>query len=125
MALTSLDKDNLNSLFTYLATDELERASIERTLQRNSTSHSKFNMLLQQMEFLGKQAKLIIEQAEVSNKLHDAKCNFIKTPGKTYHFYIKNNELLCSLISPEEWGNPPFEFYGSFSLGYDGEFTKV
>merc|ERR1712072_670860 len=54
----------------------------------------------------------VLEDANLSAKLHHIACNFKKFPGKTYYVYKKQEtgKEYMSMISPAEWGAacPPF-----------------
>ena len=77
------------------------------------------------MEFLKMEAKQIIEESIIINKLHSIPCKFKKYPGNTYHLYQdKNNQYYLSKLTPVEWSNnPPDKFVNSFYYDYDKSFT--
>ncbi|KAH7714206.1 hypothetical protein AAVH_18463 [Aphelenchoides avenae] len=57
------------------------------------------------MEFLQKQARKVLEKAQLDEELHNVACNMQKVPGKTYYLYRKpNGHRFFSIISPGEWG---------------------
>ena len=127
MALTSLDKDNINRLLMSLNMASIEAARRNEIVQHNATACGQLSMLVDQMKMLQTQAETIVTQATTSHMLHKASCMFAKVKGKVYHFY-KNNDggVYCSMLSPHDWkGNPPHEYYGSYTLHYDNEFYKV
>ena len=56
-----------------------------------------------QVRFLQEQAHKVLEDANLSAKLHHIACNFKKIPGKTYYIYKKQEtgKEYMSMISPE------------------------
>ena len=63
------------------------------------------NQLYEQMEVLAKQAKLLSERKEISERIYDAAMGFEPIISETYYLYEKESGLdLLSLIAPEEWG---------------------
>jgi hypothetical protein len=86
----------------------------------------KLDLILKQIKSLQEQAKEILQKAEEDARLHRILCNFEKKPGMILHLYRKQNgEEYFSLLSPEEWGNPPHQFLGSFKLNIDMSFEKI
>jgi len=86
----------------------------------------KLDLILKQIKSLQEQAKEILQKAEEDARLHRILCNFEKKPGMILHLYKKQNgEEYFSLLSPEEWGNPPHQFLGSFKLNIDMSFEKI
>lgn len=81
----------------------------------------KLQLIVEQINFLKKQAKTIIEEAEINLMLHKASCSFEKRVGHTYHLYERQDgTVYFSMISPEEWNNnPPHVFRGSYRLESD------
>ena len=63
------------------------------------------NQLYQQMEVLAKQAKLISERKEISERIYDAAMGFEPIINETYYLYEKEDGTdLLSLVAPHEWG---------------------
>lgn len=88
--------------------------------------NQKLDLILKQIQSLQKQAKEIIEKAEEDAKLHRISCNFEKKPGMILHLYEKpSKEKYFSLLSPEEWGNPPHKYLGSYKLNLDMSFERL
>ena len=56
-----------------------------------------------QVRFLQEQAHRVLEDANLSAKLHHIACNFKKIPGKTYYVYKRQEtgKEYMSMISPE------------------------
>lgn len=125
MAITSLDKENIDRLMKSLSITDLDASQKKDIMTFNTTTYGKLEMLFQQMYSLQKSAEQLIENAQLNKTLHQAQCNFIKVRGQVYHFYEREDNILyCSLISPTEWSTY-FKFYGSFLFDYDSEFKKV
>ncbi len=82
---------------------------------------AKLEVIRNQMRALQEEARLLLEEAQVSARLQRAKCNFRKIPGKVYHLYRRpDGELYFSMISPGEWGKaPPHAFEGSYKVDFD------
>lgn len=63
------------------------------------------NQLYEQMETLAKQAKLLSERKEISERIYDASMGFEPIINETYYIYEKEDGTdLLSLVAPEEWG---------------------
>ncbi len=63
------------------------------------------NQLYEQMEVLAKQAKLLSERKEISERIYDAAMGFEPIISETYYLYEKESgQDLLSLVAPEEWG---------------------
>ena len=123
MALSNLDKDNICRLMESLALSDFESFKNTELMKSNSTSYGKLSMIISQIESLQTMGKQVIAQCELNNKLHNAICKFQKSPNNVYHFYINEDVMYCSMLSPEDWkGNPPHVFYGSYLLKPDMEF---
>lgn len=81
----------------------------------------KLEVIRDQMRALQEEARRLLEEAASAARLHRARCNFRKIPGKTYHLYRKEDgELYFSMLSPDDWsGAPPHVFEGSYRLEID------
>jgi len=89
-------------------------------------ANGKLELILKQIRQLQEEAKLILEETQMSIELHSVKCNFEKKVGNIFHLYEKENgEKYFSLLSPQEWGTPPHKFLGSYLLRADQIFEKV
>ena len=63
------------------------------------------NQLYEQMEVLAKQAKLLAERKEISERNYDAAMGFEPIINETYYRYEKEDGSdLLSLVAPHEWG---------------------
>lgn len=69
------------------------------------------SMLRRQAELLMDQAREIQERVNISYEIYKADLNFEPIVGTIYHLYEKENKMILSLISPEEWGKLPFDSY--------------
>lgn len=125
MALTSLDKDNVNRLMESLAITKINDEKYNEMKRYNTTTISKLQMIAEQIEYLQNSARNIMMQSELNKTLHEAECNFSKVMGHVYHFYERENgKIYCSLISPDEWIFF-YKYYGSFLYDFDSEFKKL
>ncbi len=63
------------------------------------------NQLYQQMEVLAKQAKLIAQRKEISERIYQAAMGFEPIINEIYYMYEKEDGTdLLSLVAPHEWG---------------------
>ena len=63
------------------------------------------NQLYEQMEVLARQAKLIAQRKEISERIYDAAMGFEPIINETYYMYEKDTgKDLLSLVAPNEWG---------------------
>jgi len=87
----------------------------------------KLEVIRDQMRALQEEARRLLEEARVAARLHRARCNFRKIPGKTYHLYKRSeDELYFSMLSPADWGgSPPHAFEGSYRLEVDMSWTPL
>ena len=70
--------------------------------------------IYEQIELLARQVKEIEYRKWVSEQIYGADMSFEPSINKTYHLYQRKNEvLLLSLVSPDEWGRRghPFKEY--------------
>ena len=76
------------------------------------------DQIREQVELLARQAQMIHERVQISERIYLAQMNFKPIVGHTYHLYRrKNGEELLSMIAPEEWGRvAPIEFVASVKL---------
>jgi hypothetical protein len=87
----------------------------------------KLEVIRDQMRALQEEARRLLEEARVSARLHRARCNFRKIPGKVYHLYRRaDDDLYFSMLSPADWrGSPPHSFEGSYRLEVDMSWTAI
>lgn len=87
----------------------------------------KLGLIAKQIRSLQEEARELLQKARQDRELHQIRCGFKKKPGKIYHVYAdKNEKLLFSLLSPQDWGNkPPSTFKGSYRLEADMSWTRV
>lgn len=61
--------------------------------------------LYEQMEVLARQANLLSQRKEISERIYEASMGFEPIINQTYYLYEKENATdLLSLIAPNEWG---------------------
>ncbi len=68
-------------LFSSLQADKFTRA----------VAGSKLSVIADQVRFLQEQARQVLEEAELSKRLHHIACNFKKLPGTVYYVYKKKD----------------------------------
>lgn len=91
-----------------------------------TTVNAKLQEIAIQIRTLQSRAKDILESARGHAALHRAQCNFRKRPGQTYHLYRRaNGDPYLSLLSPDEWGEPPHEHEGAYRLEADMSWTPA
>jgi len=93
----------------------------------SNIAHGKLAVIADQIKALQSQARTILEETELSHRLHNAHCGFKKIPGRCYHLYQKNSgQEYFSMLSPQEWNYlPPHPFQGSFRLENDMSWTAI
>lgn len=122
MALTSLNKENVSRLMKSLAIRELDESKIIDIMKHDATLTSKLELLYEQHQTIKQQVSRLLEESALNKRLHDAKCNFVKTNNVAYHFYVNaSGDDFCSLIGPDEW-TTYVEYIGTFYLKPNGEF---
>lgn len=90
-------------------------------------TEGKLRVIAEQIRRLQDAAKEVLEEAQQAQRLHRAKCNFKRIPGKVYHLYQSHNgELMFSMLSPSEWGgSAPHTFIASYRLENDMSWSEV
>lgn len=74
-------------------------------------------------EELKKEYFRLVELAEDTSLVYNAKYNFIPVVGKTYHLYVGTDEkLFLSIIPPNDWN---MEHRGSFRFTSDAIWERV
>ena len=118
MALTNLDKDNINRLFEMLSLNDTNNINM---IKSNYSSFGQLNQIAKQIAQLQEEAKNIIIAAKINNHLHNIKMTCKKVCGNYYYHYKINDGEILSLISPDEWCTY-FEFLGKYLYNYDNIF---
>eukprot|EP00035_Acanthoeca_spectabilis_P014583 m.281011 g.281011 ORF g.281011 m.281011 type:complete len:212 (-) comp16171_c0_seq3:4372-5007(-) len=109
---------------------ELARFVQQADSHTKSIVGGKLELISEQIKLLQSQARNVLENAQRDLSLSNAKCNFQRKPGNTYHLYRKEvngmEEHFFSMLSPLEWGGkPPNEYVDSYRLEYDMSWTQV
>lgn len=97
--------------------------------------HQKLDVILDQIRYLQKKAKEIIEKGEADMQMHRIRCNFEKKPGDLVYLYERTkdggdnekisrnsseNSLYFSRLSPRDWnGNPVDQYLGAYRVKND------
>merc|ERR1712020_381638 len=99
--LVSADKVGKKNQFDLVELAEVVQKADQFT---KANAGSKLTVIAEQVRFLQEQAHRVLEDANLSAKLHHIACNFKKIPGKTYYVYKKQEtgKEYMSMISPEE-----------------------
>lgn len=106
----------------------VDRALEIQNADKSIGSHTdgKLQIILKQIQNLQNEAREILENSKRDMELHRISCNFEKRPGLSLHLYERSSsEKYFSILSPEEWGNPPHPFLGTYTLNLDGSFTRT
>ena len=121
MALSNLDKDNLNRLFSMISIDENSVNSIKS----NYSTYAKLEVILNQIENLKLQANKIINDHNSNIELNNIYCNFKKVPGNVYYLYEINGEKKLSLIPDTDFTaylDTQSKYLGKYLYNYDHQF---
>lgn len=90
---------------------------------------AQLDVIVDQVRALQARARTILEEAALSVRLHRARCNFKKVPGRVYHLYRRgegDDALYFSMLSPDDWsGSPPHAYEGAYRLEADLSFAPA
>lgn len=85
--------------------EDMGKAKGRAVLAMRQQTDRQMNQLYEQMEILAKQAKLLAERKEISERIYEAAIGFEPIINQTYYLYEKEDGSdLLSLVSPDEWG---------------------
>lgn len=85
--------------------DDMGKVKGRSMLAMRQQTDRQMNQLYEQMEVLARQAKLLAERKEISERIYNAAMGFEPIISETYYLYEKENGAdLLSLVAPEEWG---------------------
>lgn len=85
--------------------EDMGKAKGRAVLAMRQQTDRQMNQLYEQMEVLAKQAKLLAERKEISERIYEAAIGFEPIINQTYYLYEREDGTdLLSLVSPEEWG---------------------
>lgn len=102
--------------------EDLERAS----LLLGAVHRARLDVIADQIRHLQEEAERILDKARLDAALHGVEIRFQRRVGGVYHLYTRPNRThYMSMLSPEEWGEPPDEFMGSYRLEIDQSWTRV
>lgn len=124
MALSNLDKDNINRLFTMLSLNDNNNIDI---IKKNYSSYAQLNLIAEQISILQKKAQDIIFSAKINDNLHNIDMTCKKVCGTIYYHYkiIDKNKEILSIISPDEWSLDNKNFLGKYLFNYDNLFYRA
>lgn len=125
MALSNLDKDNLNRLFTMLALNNENDNKME-IIKKNYSLFGQLKLIAEQINNLEQKAQEIIYSAQLNENLHNIEMNCKKVCGNYYYHYIDNEQIeSLSIISPSEWTREDKKFLGKYLFNYDNLFYFI
>lgn len=85
--------------------DDMGKIKGRSVLAMRQQTDRQMNQLYEQMEVLARQAKLIAERKEISERIYEAAMGFEPIISETYYLYEKEDGSdLMSLVAPDEWG---------------------
>jgi hypothetical protein len=85
--------------------DDMGKVKGRSMLAMRQQTDRQMNQLYEQMEVLARQAKLLADRKEISERIYDAAMGFEPIISETYYLYEKENGAdLLSIVAPEEWG---------------------
>ena len=85
--------------------DDMGKIKGRSVLAMRQQTDRQMNQLYEQMEVLARQAKLIADRKEISERIYEAAMGFEPIISETYYLYEKEDGSdLMSLVAPEEWG---------------------
>ena len=124
MALSNLDKGNINRLFTMLSLNDNNNIDI---IKKNYSSYAQLNLIAEQISILQKKAQDIIFSAKINDNLHNIDMTCKKVCGNIYYHYkiIDNNKEILSIISPDEWSLDDKIFLGKYLFNFDNLFYRT
>ncbi len=89
-----------------------------------AVTNGKLVQIADQIRALQAQAEEVLTQAKRDLDLHRARCSFPRKVGHRYHLYRDDHGPYWSMLSPEDWGEPPHEFLGTFRLMFDQSWER-
>jgi len=85
--------------------DDMGKVKGRSVLAMRQQTDRQMNQLYEQMEVLARQAKLLADRKEISERIYDAAMGFEPIISETYYLYEREDGSdLMSLVAPEEWG---------------------
>lgn len=85
--------------------DDMGKVKGRSVLAMRQQTDRQMNQLYEQMELLAKQAKMIADRKEISERIYEATMGFEPIISEIYFLYEKEDGSdLMSLVAPEEWG---------------------
>jgi hypothetical protein len=88
--------------------------------ERGSAARNYFEERISELQ---RQYDAIVEQANHTDLIYNAKYNFIPKVGHIYYLYLNEDILFLSMISPKEWDK--YEFVGSFRFTINSTWEKA
>jgi hypothetical protein len=84
--------------------DDMGKVKGRSMLAMRQQTDRQMNQLYEQMEVLARQAKLLADRKEISERIYDAAMGFEPIISETYYLYEKENGADLLSLAPEEWG---------------------
>lgn len=80
------------------------------------------NYFKQRLDEINEQYQRLVELANDTELVYNAKYNFVPRVGHTYHLYDTGENLILSMIEPELWGR--FTHKGSYRFTADNTWER-
>ena len=77
----------------------------------------------QKLSEIKRQYQELVELAQDTELVYNARYNFVPIVGKTYHLYKTETDYLLSMIEPESWNK--FEHIGSYEFESDAVWKRI
>jgi len=77
----------------------------------------------QKLSEIKRQYQELVELAQDTELVYNARYNFVPIVGKTYHLYKTETDYLLSMIEPESWNL--YEYIGSYEFESDAVWKRI
>ena len=79
--------------------------------------------LEQKLQEIKEQYENLLELANDTQLVYNARYNFVPIVGKTYHLYRTENDYILSMIDPNRWTK--YEYIGSYIFESNAVWKKI
>lgn len=124
MALSNLNKYNLNSLLSMINNNHNDENNIIESIKGHYSTYAKLECIAKQIYYLKIQANEILNNYQFNKEINSIECKFKKVPGNYYYCYKHHNKKVISLI-PNDERNIFDEFICKLYFDYDSNFYII